>query len=819
MKFTLSWLRDHLDTDAPLSGITDTLTMIGLELESLTNPAAPLADFRVAHVLTATQHPNADRLRVCEVDTGQGIATVVCGAPNAVAGMKAVFAPPGSTIPATGAVLKIGEIRGIASNGMLLSRREMGLGDEHDGILALPDDAPVGTPYPAYAGIDDPVIEIAVTPNRGDALSVRGIARDLAAAQIGRLLPWTPPQIEPAGQSAVRWINDWPEACPYILGRTIRGVRNPPSPAFLANRLRAVGLRPISTLVDITNYFALDLGRPLHVFDVHKLHGDLTIRRGANESFRALDGRDYTARHEDCVIADPSGVLSLAGVIGGAATGCDEHTTEVFVECALFDPIRVALTGRHHQVTSDARQRFERGIDPDILPAALDAATAMIIDLCGGVPSAPVAAGHPPHWRRAATLDFARLDAIAGEPIPPDDAAAALERLGFAIAERDAASLTVRVPSWRNDIAAPRLLHPAVALTAPALTPERLEAAAEGCNQIEPQADLAEEILRLRGLDRIPATSLPSLPGTQPPSLTPRQQRTALARRVLASHGLLECVTFSFTDAANAALFGGTNSPTIANPIAADLSHMRPTPLATIAQAASRNAARGLPQGALFEIGPGFTSTEESGQHRIAAGLRFGAAPRHWSAAATPPDAFAAKADALAVLAALSLPMDSLSVTQDAPPHYHPGRAGTLRQGPKLILAHFGELHPALLTALDLPPTIAFELYLDAIPDPKRRRRPALILPSLQPVRRDYAFAAPPDTSAETLLRAARTAERTLITAATLFDRFDLPDGRISLGVEITLQPTDHTLTEPELEAVSQKIIAAVIKATGAVLR
>jgi phenylalanyl-tRNA synthetase beta chain len=815
VKFTLAWLRDHLDTAATLTEITDTLTRIGLELDSVTDPAAPLRDFRVAHILSAVQHPNADRLRVCTVDTGADTVTVVCGAPNARTGLKAVFAPPGSVIPATGATLKRGEIRGVQSAGMLLSAREMALGDDHDGIVELPPDAPTGTPYPTYAHLDDPVIEIAVTPNRGDALGVRGIARDLAAAGLGTLKPYTPPFIEPAGASAIAWRNHFPAACPWILGRTIRGVRNGPSPAWLAARLTAIGLRPISALVDVTNWFAIDLGRPLHVFDVHKLAGDLTVRPGANEPFRALDGRDYTATPEDCVIADPSGVQSLAGIMGGAHAGCTLETTEIFLECALFDPIRIALSGRRHQIHSDARHRFERGVDPHLPPLALDAATAMIVDLCGGIPSEPVSAGAEPPWRRAATLTYARLNAIAGAHIPPEEAAAALTALGFTPVEQDAASLTVRVPSWRTDIAAPRNLQPATTLSE-----NRLAAVIEGCDDIEPQADLAEEILRLRGLDRLPAISLPTQAVVPAATLTPRQTRAALARRVLAARGLLECVTFSFTDAATAARFGAHPGITVANPIAADLNTMRPTPLATLALAARRNAARGYEDVALFEIGPGFLAPTEPGQLRLAAALRAGQTPRHWSEKSRPVDATDARADALAVLQALAVPLESLTTTNDTPAHYHPGRSGTLRQGPKLPLASFGELHPAICAALDLPAhTAACEINLSAIPEPKRRRKSPPELPALMPVRRDYAFIVPPNTQAETLLRAARQSDRTLITAATLFDVYQLPDGQTSLAVEITLQPTTQSLTDADLDAVSTKLVAAVAKATGARLR
>lgn len=817
MKFTLGWLREHLDTGAPLARITDTLTAIGLELEGVEDPGAALAPFRVAHVVEAERHPNADRLRACKVDAGSGVVSVVCGAPNARAGMKAVFAPPGSTIPGTGTVLKVGEIRGVESAGMLLSSREMGLGDDHAGIVELPDDAPVGTPYAAWAGLDDPAIEIAVTPNRGDALAVRGVARDLAAAGLGTLKPWRAEPVPGLFPSPIAWANEMPEACLWVLGRTVRGVRNGPSPEWLQRRLLAVGLRPINALVDVTNFFAFDLGRPLHVFDADKVSGGvLTMRPGAGETFRALNGKDYTADPEDCVIADAAGVQSLAGVIGGEATGCDEGTTSVFIECALFDPVRVALTGRRHQVSSDARQRFERGIDPALLPAALDAATRMIQDLCGGEASEAVSAGAEPEWRRDATLRFERLASLGGVHVPPDEAVDALERLGFTVRERDARRVTVAVPSWRNDVAAPIVLD-----QAPGLPADRAAAVAEGCAEMEPETDLVEEVLRLRGLDAIPPVSLPRASPVPAATLTPRQTRSALARRTLAARGLLECVTFSFMDHARAALFGpAPESLRLLNPIASDLDQLRPTPVATLALAAARNAARGYPDVALFEVGPAFA---EGGQEAVAAGLRAGHTPRHPLQPARPVDAMDAKADVFAALAALGVPMESLSVTADAPGLYHPGRSGVVRQGPRLVLATFGELHPGVTAALDLAgPVAAFEVFLDRVPEPKRRRKAAPDLPPFQPVRRDFAFLVGEDVAADAVLRAAKGAERGLISGASIFDVYrgdKVPPGQKSVAVEVVFQPRERTLTDAELEAASAKVVAAVAKATGASLR
>ena len=822
MKFTLSWLRTHFDTDASLADITATLTRIGLELEGVEDPTAALASFRIAHVVEAVQHPNADRLRVCRVDTGEGIVSVVCGAPNARTGMKGVFAAPGSFIPGTGITLRVGEIRGQQSAGMLLSAREMGLGEDHSGIVDLPADAPVGVPYVTWAGLDDPVIEVNVTPNRGDCFAVRGIARDLAAAGIGTLKPWQPAPIEPHFHGGPRWRIDFPEACPWILGRTIRGVKNSPSPKWLQDRLTSIGLRPINALVDVTNFFTVDLGRPLHVFDVGKLTGDvLTLRRGGGETFRALNGKDYTATSEDCVIADAAGVQSMAGVIGGEQTGCDETTTTVFVECALFDPVRVALTGRRHQVVSDARQRFERGIDPALMPDAVEAATAMILDLCGGEPGEVTEAGAQPAWQRDATLRFSRIASFGGSDIPPDEAVESLSRLGFAVRQRDAEKITVAVPSWRNDIAAPVVLD-----QAPDLDPAVAAKAAAGCAEIEPECDLVEEVLRLRGLDAVPPVSLPRTAPVPLPTLTPRQQRAEVVRRTLAAQGLAECVTFSFMAAADAALFGATpDALRLSNPIASDLDQLRPTPIATLALAVKRNAARGWPDIALFELGPEFAMDAPDGQRLIAAGLRAGTTPRQWAAPTRPVDAFDAKADLWAALTALGVPLDALMVSADGVPgFYHPGRSGMVRQGPKTVLGSFGELHPRVLATLDMTgPVAAFALNLDAVPEQKRRRRAPPELPPFQPVRRDFAFLVDAGVTADAVLRAARGAERTLIAGVSLFDVYQgeslAEAGKKSLAIEVVFQPREHTLTDAEIEAACQKVVSAVVKATGATLR
>ncbi len=818
MKFTLSWLRSHLDTQASLDAITTTLSSIGLEVEAVQDRAAALAPFRTARIIEAVQHPDADRLRVCRVDAGTGAEIgVVCGAPNARRGLHVVFAPPGAVIPGSGVTLKVGRIRGVESAGMLVSAREMALGDEHAGILELPDGSPVGEPYAAWAGLDDPVIEIGVTPNRGDALGIRGVARDLAAAGLGTLKPWSAPLVPSAFDTKLRWAIDWPQACPWVLGRSIRNVRNGPSPDWLKQRLSAIGLRPISALVDVTNFFTYDLGRPLHVFDADRLAGPtLTLRRGAAERFRALNGRDVTAGPEDLVIADGSGAISLAGIVGGEATGSTDATTHVFLECALFDPVVIARAGRRHQISTDARQRFERGIDPALLPDAVEAATALILQLCGGEPGTIVSSGVEPAWRRQASLRFERISGLGGLVLPPDDAADILARLGFATVTRDAERIVVDVPSWRNDIAG------AAALDQPAtLDPARARDAAEGAGLIEPECDLLEEVLRIAGLDTIPSVPLPRAAIVPPPALSLRQSRTAMARRLLSARGLAECVTYSFVAGQDAARFAPlADSLTLKNPIAADLDQMRPTPLVNLALAAARNAARGAERVDVFEIGPGYT---QEGQTLTAAALRAGAAPRHWQNAAEPPGVMSAKADAWALLAACGVPMDALSITRDAPSYYHPGRSGTVRQGPRIVLAHFGEVHPSLAGAMSIAsPAAACEVFLDAVADPKRRRRNAVTLPSLQPVARDFAFLVPVETAAEAVLRAVRAADRVLIASARLFDVFEgpaLPPGHKSLGVEVVFQPAERTMSDEDIDSASKNVIQAVVKATGAQLR
>ncbi|MFS8371000.1 phenylalanine--tRNA ligase subunit beta [Acetobacter indonesiensis] len=819
MKFTLSWLYDHLETSATLPEICAKLNQIGLEVEGVENRGAAIEPFLTARILEATQHPNADRLQVCRVDAGPGFqdVQVVCGAPNARAGLTVIFAPPGTYVPGLDITIKAGKIRGEASGGMLCSLRELGLGEESNGIAELPDDTLPGQSYADFAGLDDVVIEIAITPNRGDALSVRGIARDLAAAGLGTLRPWLAETVDGTFASPIVWENTYTEACPWVLGRTIRDVKNGPSPEWLRRKLESVGLRSISTLVDITNYFCFDLGRPLHVFDVNKLSGGrLIVCRGEGETFRALDGQDYIVTPDDCVITDANGVQSLAGIMGGEASGADDATTDVFVECALFDAVSIALSARRVGISSDSSYRFERGVDPALPVAALEAATRLIIDLCGGEASEVVSAGAQPEWQRDASLRFKRMQDLGGLDVPAQESVSLLEKLGFEVRDQTDDAVRVSVPSWRNDIAQ----KPVLAQGAD-IAPDAAAKAAEGVSQIEAESDLVEEILRLKGLDRVPAVPLPPIsvvPGT---ALTPRQARAARARRILAARGLVETVGFSFVSHEEALRFGGApDSLRLLNPIASDLDQMRPTPMVNLVSAAQRNSARGWADIGLFEVGPAFS---ENGQQLVAAGVRVGHTPRYPGQESGAVSLWAAKADALELLTQLGIAPEALSTTTDAPSWYHPGRSGVLRQGPKNILAYFGELHPSLLQAegIDVP-VVGFEVLMDAVPDPKRRKKSAPKLSAFQPVRRDFAFVVERDVPAENLLRAVRGADRTLVTNVSLFDVYEgphVPEGYRSIGVEVTLQPVEKSLTDAELEAVSERIVAAVAKTTGATLR
>ena len=797
MKTTLSWLKSHLVTEAPLSALVDRLTMLGHEVESMEDRAASLKGFVVARVVSAEPHPNADRLRVCRVDAGKGEVQVVCGAPNARTGMKGVFGPVGVTIPKTGTPLQESTIRGVASRGMLMSAAELALGEDHSGIIELPADAPVGASYASLVGLDDPVLDIKVTPNRADCLGVRGIARDLAAAGMGRLSPLDTTPIEGRFRSPIAIHIEDRKACPLFLGRHIRGLKNGPSPRWLRERLEAIGLRPISALVDITNFLTFDVNRPLHVFDAGKVTGDLTVRfarRG--EKLLALNGREYELDPEITAIADDVGVQSLGGVIGGEPTACTETTTEVFVEAALFDPIRTAATGRRLEIISDARYRFERGVDPAFVGPGLEIATRLILELCGGEASEVVVAGAAPDWQREYLLRPERLAGLGGLHVPPAESRAILETLGCTISEAAAehgGSLRVEPPSWRGDI--------------------------------EGEADLVEEVLRVKGYDEIPAVPLPRETVISRPAIDARRRRAELVRRTLASRGLTEAVTFSFISSRVAELFGGGKPELrLVNPISAELDAMRPSALPGLVEAARHNADRGFPDAALFELGPAYRDDTPEGQLTVAAGLRAGRlGPRDWRQPPGEPDLYDAKADALAALAAMGAPVDNIQTADDPPPWFHPGRAGALRLGPSL-LAHFGELHPDVLDAFEVKgPVAAFEVFLDAVPLPRAGRgKPPLKLSVFQPVERDFAFIVDRDLPAETLLRAARSVDRKLVSEIRLFDVYEgkgLPDGKKSLAISVVLQPQEATLTDSDIEAFSKRLVAAVEKATGGTLR
>jgi phenylalanyl-tRNA synthetase beta chain len=793
VKFTLSWLREHLVTDTPLDEILSVLTRIGLEVEGVEDKAAALKDFTVGHVLNAVQHPNADKLRVCQVATKDGEVEVVCGAPNARTGIKVAFARVGSVIPATALELKAGAIRGVVSNGMLCSSRELLLGDDHDGIIELPADAVVGAPIADVLGLNDPVIDISITPNRGDCNAVAGVARDLAAAGLGHIVT---PAVEPVAGSFPSPITTGVEENAALLfeGRLIRGVKNGPSPVWLQNRLRAVGLRPISALVDVTNLLSLDRARPLHVFDAAKLTGNLRARFARDgETVLALDGKTYTLDTGIVVIADDAAALGIAGVMGGMDTGCTEATTDVFIEAALFDPIRVAAAGRKLGINSDARYRYERGVDPEFNRPGLDLATKLILEMCGGEASEVVSAGAKPEWRRSIAFDPVLVKKLSGLDLGAAECLRILGDLGCQIT--GGAPFTVTPPSWRPDI------HGA--------------------------ADLVEEVTRIHGLDNIPSVALPRLSDVTKPGLTPAQRRNREARRALAGRGLVEAVTNSFIPRSHAVLFGGGDEGMqLANPISADLDAMRPNILPSLIAAAVRNAARGISPQHLFEVGPIFLGAADDQQFVAAAGLRAGPPPRQWQGAAPAPDVFVAKADALALIEALGGPVANLSVWTDAPGWFHPGRSGQLKLGPKTVIARFGELHPRVLAAMDLKaPVAAFEVFIDAIPLAKAKAtktKPALTLSDYQAVERDFAFLVESRIAVGDLVKAAAGADKGLIDSVSVFDLYEgkgVPEGQKSLAIAVRLQPKDRTLTEAEIDTVAAKIVAAVTKATGGVLR
>ena len=804
MKFTFAWLKEHLDTDASVDAIADKLTMIGLEVERIEDKAKALAPFTIARVVEAKQHPNADRLRVCLVDTGSGDPVqVVCGAPNARTGMKGVFSPPGSFIPGKNITLGVGTIRGVESRGMLLSEAELEISDDHDGIIDLPDDAPVGKSYAEWAGLNDPVLEVNVTPNRPDCTGVYGIARDLAAADMGTLDSGTVKPVKGEFPSPVGVTLDFgstPSLCPGFALRLVRGVRNGPSPDWLQRRLAAIGLRPINALVDITNFITFDRGRPLHVFDAAKVRGNLVVRRARpGETLLALDGKTYTLDDTMCVIADDEGVESLAGIMGGEKTGCQETTTDVLIESALWDPLSIAQTGRKLGINSDARYRFERGVDPEFMVPGLELATRMVLDLCGGTPSETVVIGNPHADGRAIDFPLSELDRLAGLHVDLPEVRRVLERLGFMVAGRGE-RVKVAAPSWRPDI--------------------------------EGKADIVEEVVRIVGVDRIPSTPFDRGEAPRKPVLTPLQVRTRRAKRSLAARGLTEAVTWSFVAQDQARLFGGGQPElALANPIAADLSDMRPSLIPGLVAAAQKNADRGFPDVALFEVGQVFRGDRPEDQVTAATGIRRGLAKpdgigRHWSSKAAEVDAFDAKTDALAVLAAAGAPVSALQVVPGGPAWFHPGRSGTIQIGPQNMLGHFGELHPRALEALDAEgPLVAFEVILETIPAPKARAtkvKPVLELTPLQPVARDFAFLVDRSVKAGDVVRAAQNVDKKLVTGVTVFDVYEgegIEPGKKSIAIAVTLQPRERTMTDEEIETLAAKIVAEVGKRTGGLLR
>jgi phenylalanyl-tRNA synthetase beta chain len=796
VKFTLSWLKDHLDTKADIQAITDKLTSIGLEVESVENAGARLKGFTVAEIVSAEKHPNADRLRLCMVNTGdKDPLQIVCGAPNARAGLKVVLARPGTVIPASGEALKVGSIRGVESRGMMCSARELLLGEDHDGIIELAADSKVGAPAAAALGLTDPVIDVSITPNRGDAASVFGVARDLAAAELGALRG---KKIEPVAgkftspkRIALDFTPENKNACPLFTGRLIRNVKNGPSPKWVQDRLKAVGMKSISALVDATNLIAQDRGRPLHVFDADKLSGNLRARMAREgEQVLALDGKSYTLDSETVVIADDKIAQGIAGVMGGMESGCSLETTNVFIESAWFDPTRVARAGRKLGIISDARYRFERGVDPQFVLPGLELCTHLILEWCGGEPSEVVIAGEllPPH--RHIDFDPSLVESLGGMMVETDEIIRILSRLGFTVIEHGDI-LHVTPPSYRRDIDGP--------------------------------ADLVEEIVRIHGLSGVASAPLERDRAVAKPVLTSAQRRSRTVRRTLAARGFNECVSFSFIARDQARLFGGGDEAReLSNPIASDLDALRPSPLPSLLAAASRNVARGFPDLHLFEIGPAFQSGMPEAQTTNAAGIITGAGMRDWTKSGHAANMFDAKAAMLAALeAAMGGPMTA-PVTAGAPAWFHPGRSGTIALGPKQ-LAWFGELHPRILAAFDLKiPVAGFEINLDAVPEPKKKAGTAFVPSPFQAIERDFAFVVDTKVPAGEIVKAAKMADRALIESVSVFDVYEgktLGEGKKSIAIAVRVQPKDKTLTEAEIEALAGKIVAAVTKATGASLR
>ncbi len=792
MKFSLTWLKDYLETDATVAAICDGLNAIGLEVEGVEDPADKLAGFRIAHVLTAARHPDADKLQVLTVDTGDGNPLqVVCGAPNARAGMKGVLGLPGAVVPANGMVLKKSAIRGVESNGMMCSTRELELGDDHDGIIELPDDAPVGTSFADYHGAD-PVIEVAVTPNRPDCMGVYGIARDLAAKGLGTLKPITMPAFSASGACPVEIRTDDPEGCPAFYGRVIAGVTNGPSPDWLQARLKSAGQRPISLLVDLTNYLMLGFGRPAHVYDLAKLSGAVVARRAKDgEQVLALNEKTYTLDSEMVVIADDAGVHDIAGIMGGEHSGVSETTTDVLLEIAYFDPARIGATGRKLGLSSDARTRFERGVDPEFLEQGLDLLTGLIVELAGGVPSDIMRAGSPPSEPKVIAFDPGLTLRLGGVEVPEAEQKRILESLDFAVSS----DWQVTCPLRRHDIEGP--------------------------------ADLVEEVVRIHGLDKVASVALPRAEGVARPTATPQQKLERGLRRAAAASGLNEAITWSFLPEWAAEHFASGNEPpwVLANPISEDMKAMRPALLPGLLMAAKRNADRGAASSRLFEIGRRYfrgsngLSDEKPTLGIVLAGEK---AERGWqSGKAKPFDAYDAKALALQLLEAAGAPVANLMVMGEAGPQFHPGQSATLRLGPKTVLARFGMVHPATLKAFDVDgPIAAVELFLDAIPAKKGAAfaRPGFTPPALQAVTRDFAFLVPASLAAGDLVRAVQGADKAGITGVRVFDVFQgqgVPEGHKSIAVEVTLQPGEASFKDADLKAIAEKVVAAAAKLGG----
>ncbi|ABD86019.1 phenylalanine--tRNA ligase subunit beta [Rhodopseudomonas palustris] len=802
MKFSLSWLKDHLDTDESLERLADKLTMIGLEVEGIEDKAKLLKPFSIAQIISAEQHPNADRLRVCKVDTGAAEPLqVVCGAPNARAGLKTVFAAPGTYIPAKDFTISVGTIRGVESQGMMCSAGELALPDGIDGIIELPTDAPVGVSYAEWAKLGDPVLDINLTPNRQDCAGVRGIARDLAAADMGRLIDHAIKPIRGEFPCPVKVAVEDDKLCPGFAMRLVRGVKNGPSPEWLQQRLTSIGLRPINALVDITNYLTFDRARPLHVFDAAKVKGDLTVRHARDgETLLALDGKTYTLDSKVCVIADETGVESLAGIMGGEASGCSNETTDVLIESALWNEINIAQTGRRLGINSDARYRFERGVDPAFMVPGLELATKLVLEFCGGSPSEIVVVGNAFGDDRLIDFPLAEVKRLAGIDVALPEARRILSRLGFMVAG-SGQTVKVAIPSWRSDV--------------------------------QGKADIVEEIVRIVGVDKVPLTPFERGDAPRKPVLTPIQLRTRRAKRALAARGLVEAVTWSFISKPQAELFGGGQPElALANPIAADLSDMRPSLLPGLIAAAQTNADRGNSDLALFEVGQVFKGDRPQDQLVAASGVRHGFASsaglgRHWSGSAAA-DALDVKADAFAVLAAAGCPMQALQIVtgKALPAWLHPGRSGAIQIGPQNVLGYFGELHPRALEALHADgPLLAFEVILDNIPDGKQkptRAKPTLELSAFHPVSRDFAFIVDRSVRAGDIVRAAQAVDKKLITGVSVFDVYEgkgIDEAKKSVAIAVTIQPRDKTLTDQEIDAIGSKIVAEVTKKTGGSLR